>query len=108
MRTFLLTVFWITNLGSVLHLLIIAAAGWIILDRAYSYADLSVGVFITQYVPMLAWVKTFMVWLLADLGRWILALPVLIVSPLKIVMGTMIGYWAYNRARTLAPAITKP
>lgn len=108
MRTFLLTVFWITNLGSVLHLLIMAVAGWIILDGAYSYTDLSISVFITQYVPMLTWVKTFMVWLLADLGRWILALPVVIISPLKIVIGTVIGYWAYNRAKTLAPGVTKP
>jgi len=52
MRTFLLTIFWITTLGSVIQLLIMASASWIIFSGAYSFIDLDINVFITQYIPM--------------------------------------------------------
>ena len=58
MRKFLLTIFWITNLGNIIQLLIMASATWIILSDAYSFFDLNVNVFITQYVPWLLWIKT--------------------------------------------------
>jgi len=51
MRTFLLTIFWITALGSV--------------------------------------------------GRWILTIPILIIAPLKLVGGTIIGLWAYSVAKNM-------
>lgn len=51
MRTFLLAVFWFTNLGNVVQLLAMASASWIIFSGAYSFSDLNLNVFITQYVP---------------------------------------------------------
>ena len=70
MRTFLLTIFWITNLGNVIQLLIMASASWIIFSGAYSFFDLNVNVFITQYIPMFIWIKTFIVrfWVISDTG----------------------------------------
>ena len=101
MRTFLLTVFWITNLGNVIQLLIMASASWIIFSGTYSFFDLDVNVFITQYIPMFIWIKTFIVPLLGDFGYWILTIPILIISPLKLVAGTFIGLWAYSVARNM-------
>jgi len=101
MRTFLLTIFWITNLGNVIQLLIMASASWIIFSGAYSFFDLNVNVFITQYIPMFIWIKTFIVTLLGDFGYWILTIPILIIAPLKLVIGTIIGLWAYSVAKDM-------
>ncbi len=108
MRKFLLTIFWITNVGSVIQLLIIASASWIIFSGDSSFFDLTVNLFVTQFVTWLAWVKTLAVTLLGDIGRWILAIPILIIAPLKLVTGTMIGVWAYTVARDMPvePAYT--
>ena len=107
MRTLLLTVFWVSNAGSLIHLLILIAAAWIVLGGAHSPAELSVNVFITQYVPQVTWIKTLIVWLLGDIGRWILALPVLVVSPIKMLIGTLIGYWAYSKAKSVDAKATE-
>ena len=101
MRTFLLTIFWITNLGAVIQLLIMASASWIIFSGAYSFFDLNVSVFITEYVPLFIWIKTFIVALLGSLGQWILTIPILIIAPLKLILGTIIGLWAYSVARDM-------
>ena len=101
MRTFLMAIFWVTNLGNVIQLLIMASASWIIFSGAYSFTDLNVNVFITQYIPVFLWIKTFIVWLLGDLGRWILTIPILIIAPLKLVAGTIIGLWAYSVAKKM-------
>ena len=99
MRTFLLTIFWVTNLGSVIQLLIMVSASWIILSGTNSFFDLNVDVYITQYVPWLLWIKTILVQLLGDFGYWILTIPILIISPVKLVLGTIIGLWAYSVAK---------
>ena len=108
MRKFLLAIFWITNLGNVIQLLIMVSAGWIIFSGAYSFFDLDVNVFITQYVPWLLWIKTLIVELLGDFGYWILAIPILIIAPLKLIVGTFIGLWAYSVAKDMpaGPAYT--
>ena len=101
MRTFLLAIFWIANIGNVIQLLIMASASWIILSGAYSFSELNVNVFITQYIPVFLWIKTIIVGLLGDFGRWILAIPILIIAPLKLVVGTIIGLWAYSVAKNM-------
>ncbi len=108
MRTFLLTIFWITNLGNVIQLLIMASASWIIFSGAYSFTDLNVNVFITQYIPVFLWIITFIVGLLGDFGHWILTIPILIIAPLKFIGGTIIGFWAYSVAKKMpvGPAYT--
>ena len=105
MRTFLLTIFWITNLGNVIQLLIMVSASWILLSGAYSFFDLNINVFITQYVPWLLWIKTILVQVLGDFGYWILAIPILIIAPVKFVLGSIIGLWAYSVAKDMP---TKP
>jgi len=40
MRTFLLTIFWFSNLGNVIQLLIMASAGWLIFSGDYSFSIL--------------------------------------------------------------------
>ena len=77
------------------------SAGWIIFSGAYSFFDLDVNVFITQYVPWLLWIKTILIQLLGDFGYWILEIPILIIAPMKLVLGTMIGLWAYSAARAM-------
>jgi len=102
MRTFLLAIFWITSLGSVIQVLIIVSASWIIFSGAHSFSDLNVNVFITQYIPMFVWIKTLIVELLGDFGYWILSIPILIIASMKLVIGTIIGLWAYSVAKDMA------
>jgi len=101
MRTFLLSIFWITNVGNLIQLLVMVSASWIIFSGAYSFSELNVGVFIAQYVPWLLWLETLIIALLGEFGRWILALPILIIAPLKFIGGSIIGWWAYSVAKTL-------
>ena len=108
MRTFLLTIFWITNLGNVIQLLIIVSASWILLSGAHSFFDLNVNVFITQYVPWLLWIKTILIQLLGDFGYWILTVPILVIAPLKLVFGTVIGVWAYSVAKGMPAKPAQP
>ena len=101
MRNFLLTIFWITNVGNVIQLLIMVSACWIIFSGNHTFFDLTVNVFITQYVPWLLWIKTFIVAVLGGFGHWILSIPILIIAPLKLVAGTTIGVWAYSAAQDM-------
>ncbi len=101
MRTFLLTIFWITNIGNAIQLLVMVSACWIIFSGAYSFFDLDVNAFITQYVPWLLWLKTLIVDLLGGFGVWVLAIPVLIIAPLKFIAGIFIGVWAYTAASNM-------
>ena len=101
MRTFLLTVFWFTNFGSVVQLLIIASASWVIFSGASSFVELNVGVFITQYIPWLIWAKTLLIEIFGNFGRWALTIPILIIAPLKLITGTLIGVWAYTVAKAM-------
>jgi len=108
MRTFLLTIFWVSTVGNVIQLIIIASAGWFIFSGDYTFFELNVDVFVSQIVPWLLWLKTFIVALLGEFGRWILAIPMLIIAPLKFVVGTFIGLWAYSVAKQMPiePAYT--
>jgi hypothetical protein len=101
MRTFLLTIFWISNIGNVSHLLIMASAGWLIISGAYSFSDLSMDVFVTQVAPWLFWVKTILTALFGDFGTWILSLSVFVISPIKFVLGVIVGWWAYSTAKNI-------
>jgi hypothetical protein len=102
MRAFLLTIFWISNIGNVSHLLIMASAGWLIISGAYSFSDLSMGVFVTQVAPWLFWVKTVLTALFGEFGIWILSLPVFVISPIRFVLGVIIGWWAYITAKNIS------
>ncbi len=101
MRKFLLTIFWITNVGNVIQLLVMASASWIILSGASSFSDLDVNAYITQYVPRLLWFKTMIFEMLGNFGRWLLTIPILIIAPLKFIAGTIIGLWAYSAAQVI-------
>ncbi len=108
MRSFLMFVVWITNFGNFIQTLVITSALWILYNSGYSVSSLSVDVYITQYVPWLLWLKTLIVGLLGEFGRWILTIPILVIAPIKFIAGTLIGGWAYSVARKMprGPAYT--
>ncbi len=101
MRTFLMSVVWITNFGNFIQMLVISSALWILFNSGYSFADLSVNVYITHSLPWLLWVKTLLVAFLGEFGRWILTIPILLIAPIKFIAGTLIGGWAYSVARKM-------
>ena len=101
MRGFLMTVVWFANLGNFIQTLVITSALWILYNGSYSVPDLSVDVYITQYVPWLLWLKTLLVGLLGEFGRWILTIPILVIAPIKFIAGSIIGWWAYSVAKTM-------
>ena len=101
MRTFLMAIFWLSNLGNVIQLLIMASAGWLIFSSDYSFFNLNLDVFVTQVAPWLFWIKTVLIALLGDFGSWILSIPVLVLSPIKFIAGAIVGWWAYSTAKKL-------
>lgn len=101
MRNFLLTIFWISNVGNAMQFLIMVSAGWLIISGDYSFFELNVVVFVTQVAPWLQWIETIIVTLLGDLGRWILSIPIFIISPIKFIAGAVIGWWAYSAAKNM-------
>lgn len=103
MRTFLLSIFWISSVGNVVQALIMLSAGWVIFAGDYAFANLSVEVFVTQVAPWLRWVETVVIALLGDFGRWLLSIPILIIAPLKFIAGALIGWWAYTAAQNIPP-----
>ena len=106
LRTFLLSVFWISTFGSVVQLLILFSACWIIFSGAYSFSELNFDVFLTQYIPMFLWIKALIVTLLGNVGHWVLTIPVLVISPFKLVAGTIIGLWAFSAAKKIPATST--
>jgi len=108
MRTFLMTIFWLSNIGNVIQLLIMASARWLIFSGVYSFFELNVVIFVTQVVPWLQWIETVIIALLGDFGRWILLIPIFIISPIKFIAGALIGWWAYSTAKNMSsePAST--
>ena len=102
MRNFLLTIFWISNVGNVIQFLIMVSAGWLILSGSYSFFELNVVVFVTEVAPWLQWIETIIVVLLGDLGRWLLSIPIFIISPIKFIAGVIIGWWAYSTAKKMS------
>lgn len=101
MRTFLLTVFWISNIGNVIQLLVMASAGWLIFSGNYSFFELNVVIFVTQVAPWLQWIEAIIIALLGDFGRWILSIPIFVISPIKFIAGALIGWWAYSTAKKM-------
>ena len=101
MRTFLLTIFWVSNIGNGIQLLIMASAGWLIFSGVYSFFGLNLEVFVTQVAPWLIWIKTILAALLGEFGIWILAIPIFILSPIKFTAGVIIGLWAYSTAKKI-------
>ena len=102
MRTFLMSIFWVTTIGNVIQLLVIGLTSWLVFSGAYSLFELNVEVFATQVVPWLFWLKAAMVAVLGEFGRWILSIPILIIAPVKFVAGIFIGLWAYSAAQDIA------
>ena len=101
MRNFLLAIFWISNIGNVIQFLIMVSAGWLILSGNYSFFELNVVLFVTEVTPWLRWIETIIIAVLGDLGRWILSIPIFIISPIKFIAGALIGWWAYAAAKNI-------
>ena len=108
MRTFLLAIFWVSSIGNVFQLLIMASAGWLIFSGFYSFFDLNLDVFVTQVAPWLFWIKTILAALLGEFGIWILSIPIFILSPIKFIAGVIVGWWAYSTSKNMPvePAYT--
>lgn len=101
MRNVLLTIFWVSNIGNVMQSLIMIAAGWLIVSDSYSFLELTVVLFVTDVVPWLRWIEVIIIAILGDFGRWILSIPILVISPIKFVLGALIGWWAYTTAKKM-------
>ena len=101
MRNLLLTIFWISNVGNVVQLIVIAISSWLLFSGAYTFSELDIDEFLTEIVPWLLWVKTLLIAVFGMFGEWILGLPTLIIAPFKFVFGIFIGVWAYTAAQNL-------
>jgi len=101
MRTLLMTIFWISCVGNVCQLLIFVSAAGLVFTGVYSVFDLNFDVFLTLVAPWLHWVKSILTYLFGEFGVWILSFPVMVISPIKFILGVIIGWWAYSTAKTI-------
>jgi hypothetical protein len=75
--------------------------------------DVTVEAFLKDHVTWLYWVKAVATSLLPQPAvTWLFELPALVYFPTRVVMGTLVGWWAFRQAKDLAseprPASTSP
>ncbi len=101
MRDVLLLLFWLCVLGTFVQVPLLCYEFWL-LATGMTFSELTVGVLLTEYLTLLAWIAD-LVWVLfgAGFGGWILGLPVTLITILKLIASTLIGYWALVTVRKL-------
>ena len=101
MRSSLLLLFWLCILGTFVQVPLLCYEIWLLSNGA-TFIELSVRVLLTDHLTFLAWIAD-LIWAVygADFGGWILGLPVTLVTVLKLIFGTLIGYWALETVRDM-------
>ena len=103
MRLFLLILGWSSVIGSIgdgtlgiYSLWVVAQSGWVDLN-------LSVDLFLQQYVQFIYWIKQIAYYVLPEnFVIWVFNLPALVYFPVRIVMSIIIGWWALSKAAQLS------
>jgi hypothetical protein len=101
MRSGLLFLFWLCILGTIVQAPLLCYEFWLLATSA-TFGELTVWVLLTDHLTFLAWVADLITAIFgAEFGNWILGLPVTAVTSLKLIFGTLIGYWALNTVRKM-------
>lgn len=105
MRSSFLLLFWLCVLGTFIQLPLLCYEFWL-LATGPTFSELTVRALLTEHLTFLAWIADLVMAVLgADFGGWILGLPVTLVTVVKLICGTLIGYWALNKLREIDSAL---
>jgi hypothetical protein len=105
MRSSLLLLFWLCVLGTFIQLPLLCYEIWL-LATGLTFSELTVWALLTEHLTFLAWIAKIITAVFgAELGGWILHLPVTLVTIVKLISGTLIGYWALNKLREIDSAL---
>ncbi len=105
MRSSLLLLFWLCVLGTFIQLPLLCYELWL-LGTGLTFSELTVWALLTEHLTFLAWIADLITGVFgAELGGWILDLPVTLVTIVKLVSGTLIGYWALYKLREIDSAL---
>jgi hypothetical protein len=69
---------------------------WLLATEA-SFIELTVWALLTEHLPFLSWIADLAIAALgAELGWFILGLPATLMTIIKLIVGTLIGFWALS------------
>jgi len=104
MRIGLLTIFWICTLGTAIQAPLLCYEFWL-LATGVTFSELTIWALLTEHIKFLAWVAD-LIWEIfgTGFGDWILGLPATLVTFVKLIMGTLIAYWALGAVRKIDSA----
>lgn len=96
-----LILFWVCVLGTVVRVPLLWYEFWL-LATGVGFSELTVRALLTEHLPFLSWIADIIVAVLgAEFGSLILSLPATLMTMVKLVFGTLIGYWALDRLREI-------
>ena len=104
MRSGLLLLFWLCILGTIVQVPLLCYEFWL-LATGLTFSELTVWALLIEHLTFLAWIADLITAVFgAEFGDWILGLPATLVTILKLIFGTLIGYWALDTVRELDSA----
>lgn len=102
MRTVLLIVGWASIVGSIADGLLGLYALWVILNSEVLNFYFSLDEFLKQYVGIIYWMKDLALAIMPKgLALWIFSIPALIYFPVRMIISSIVGWWALNKAKSL-------
>ena len=100
-RSGLLLLFWLCIAGTIIQVPLLCYEFWLI-AAGTTFGELTVWNLLTEHLVFLSWIADLITAIFgAELGGWILGLPVTGVTILKLIFSTLIGYWALNAVRKM-------
>ena len=100
MRRFFLVFGWASLVGSVGDSIVGLYGLWVVGADGWSEPGLSVDTLLRDHISFLYWVKQVAYVVLPKaLVTWTFALPALLYFPIRVVVSTLLGWWALNKAR---------
>jgi len=112
MRNFLLILGWMSIIGSIGDAVLVLFALWLIGRGGWTNIGLEVDSLLQQHLPFLSWIKELAIFVLPDSAVWwIFNLPALVYFPVRVAMGSVIGWWALamvEKTKTPAKILERP
>ena len=101
MRTGLLLLFWLSVAGTFVQVPLLFYEFWL-LAAGTTFGDLTLWVLLTEHLSFLTWIADLITAIFgAEFGGWILGLPATAVTIFKLIINTLIGYWALKVVREI-------